>query len=182
MRLIKPSTQNSSNSSWLCGGRLLRDRAAARHRGHPPFHRALTCMESPFRKASQSLNGSVHNTPGLKTTPVNASPVWPVLGLCSAVSRTFNVFCVQPLLAQPQQCLCQDVLDKNGQSQPRSASRYFSSLQRSMRRSLSRVFSLDAVQPVRLRALRISAADLTELVVKTPRDPNRWQRAVAVRF
>ena len=182
MRLIKPSTQTSASSSWLRGGRLPRERAAARSRGHTQFHRALTCMESPFRKASQSLNGSVHNTPGVKTTSVNASPVRPVLGLCSAVNGTPSGFCVQPLVAQMQHCLCQDVSDKKGQTPPRSASRYFSSLQRSMRRSLSRVFSLDAVQPVRLRALRISAADLTELVAKTPCALNRWQRAVAVRL
>jgi len=37
------------------------------------------------------------------------------------------------------------------------------------------------VPPVRLRALRISAADLTELVVKKPRAPSQWQRALAVR-
>jgi len=50
-----------------------------------------------------------------------------------------------------------------------------------MRRSLSRVFSVGDVPPVRLRALRISAADLTELVVKKPRAPSQWQRALAVR-
>ncbi len=103
MRLIKPSTQNSAtcclaSSSWLCEGRLLRERAAARHRGHSPFYRALTCMESPFRKASQSLNGSVHNTPGVKTTPVNASPVRPASGLCSAVSRRPVAFVCNPSL------------------------------------------------------------------------------------
>ena len=77
--------------------------------------------------------------------------------------------------------LLQDVLERSGQVPPRSAARYFSSLQRSMRRSLSRVFSMGDIAPVRLRALRISAADLTELVAKSPRTPTRWQRAGEVR-
>lgn len=77
--------------------------------------------------------------------------------------------------------LLQDVSDRSGQVPPRSAARYFRSLQRSMRRSLSRVFSMGDVAPVRLRALRISAADLTELVAKSPRTPTRWQRAGEVR-
>lgn len=182
MRVPNPHRLDSSPSQLRQG---LRGQRRPAHRRLRP--RCVPCapvgMESPFKKASPAVRGPNHGFPtGVKTTPVNASPVRPDIKNLARRQRERSVHpppSFRRLVQRPR--LLQDVSDRTGQVPPRSAARYFNSLQRSMRRSLSRVFSMGDIAPVRLRALRISAADLTELVAKAPRTPTRWQRAGEVR-
>ena len=110
MRVPNPHRLGSSLHSWCPGPRLKRRPAHIQLRS-----RCVPCapvaMESPFKKALPAARGPNHGFPaGVKTTPVNASPVPPGCqdSAMPVPPATSSVMCTRhrPLVAQCSACGC----------------------------------------------------------------------------